>query len=479
MCKVVLLTSCNTVADIQNLAYAIVQWPTVFRSSPVSYRRCNGLAGPCIKGVTPVENFVQVTSHNFAVASAGRVVKAPSGRQPPKGQVLHLPGAPTGVLSKMGSHPVVSVPPSKPRPSQMPYVRRQQKQRQENNIHDGDLDITVSGECGQESGCTAEISVIANPKNGAQRRQEDQDLSEEPDSRLIHIFDVPKNLARQPVKPISVTRILTSQGNGVVPCPGSLMRMIASNMARQPAFHSSTSSQNPSRRTRSDPTASSHARVQTITAPPTQRLLEQPGESTDISNTSAPSASEPATATSPAPLQQPFIHVPMPDRAQEPMYDPDRFLFQQSPHFLAYNRQTLDTIVSYAKRHYHLTPDTARPRLYRMIEIAEFMISRLWLAQEIQRLEDRAMERQIRCSRPSTFRCGDAWGNDWYLYCSISRALGLRVKAALTRHSNTIARGGLAKMDWVVLMEGWTWKSWRNCPIDAASRRLGFSGTRK
>jgi hypothetical protein len=105
-------------------------------------------------------------------------------------------------------------------------------------------------------------------------------------------------------------------------------------------------------------------------------------------------------------------------------YDPDRFLFQQSPHYLACNRKPLATIISYARRYYHLTHATACPSLDRLMNIAEFLTTRLWLAQEIQSVEDRAVDQQLRCSRASTFRCGDAWVNDWYLYWSMSRAVG-------------------------------------------------------
>jgi hypothetical protein len=49
MSKIVLLTSCNTVVNIQNLTYAIVRWPTVFRSEEVIKRSAYKLVGPQTK----------------------------------------------------------------------------------------------------------------------------------------------------------------------------------------------------------------------------------------------------------------------------------------------------------------------------------------------------------------------------------------------------------------------------------------------
>lgn len=470
MIKVVLLTSCDTVLNIQNLTYAIVQWPTIFRSTRVSSERCNGLAGPVTKGVTPLEDSVQLASRNFTVVNAGRMVTAPSGHELPKGQLARLPSMPTHVPSVPNSHSGVSAPSSE-------LVRnrgRHRRRKGENIINNEEHYISESGKHSEQFDSTAPINNVMNPKDNARRNQSEQNSSAEPDCELTQVFDVPKTSMPKEAKPTNLARRL-SQANGILPQAGPLMRMMmVSRIAARPASLSSTSSnhslpQNQDGMSSSCPAAACRAGDQITTIGAAGKAPEQPEESTHVSSTPASTVSQQPPPTFSAPDRQSFIHVPMPDRAQEPKHDPDRYLFQQSPAYLTYNHQSLETIISYAKQNYHNTAEAARPQLHRMIEVAEFMITRLWLAQEIQRLEDRAVEKHIRCSRPSTFRCGDAWGNDWYLYCSMSKALGVRIGSRLMKLSNGIARGGLAKMDWVVLTDGRNWKCQRNASVCLAS----------
>ncbi len=251
-----------------------------------------------------------------------------------------------------------------------------------------------------------------------------------------------------------------TSANGILPCTGSAMRMIAAGMRIPPALRLLTSKnhnppEKPAGAICSATIAYPHAGSQSSTAMPSlNNALRQPKGVSLFSGTTTSPASEQALSV----LGDPFVHVPMPNRAQEARHDPNRFLYQQSPHYLASTHQYLQAIVSHARRNYHTTTKAVRRQLRPLIEIAEFMLTRLWLAQEVQKLEDEAIERQIRCSQPSTFRCGDAWGNDWYLYCSMSRALGHKIKPALMRQCNSIAKSGLAKMDWAVLVDGSAWR---------------------
>jgi hypothetical protein len=471
--KIVLLTSCNTVIHIQNLAYSIVNWPTVFRSHVVSTKGSYGLAGPCTKGVTVLENFVQMAIHSPALPNADGLVKASPDRQPPEGQVLQLPITQTSIPSQPGVQTLVAAPPSSARPKlgTTPHARQRKRKQRKGNSHDNeDAHIKTFAECGQAAACTADTSLIANPVNGGQQRQADEELSEEPDCRLIHVFDMP-------IKSLSATRALLSQWSGIPLGPGSVMRMIVSSMAREPALRPWSSSQKPFRKTHGDFISSSQAPFQTTTAPSARRLLVQPQGKLDSFDASAPLPSRQATIPPLPPTQLPFIHVPMPDRAQEPQYDADRFLFQQSPQYLTYNHKTLTTIISYARRYYHLSDESARAHLYRQLELAEFLTTRLWLAQEIQTLEDQAVDRQHRCSRPSTFRGGDAWMNDWQLYSFMARALREKIDPALGSRSRQIGRGGLARMDWAVLLDwGITAKSWSGPHAHGRAQRSGRRG---
>jgi hypothetical protein len=466
--KIVLLTSCNTVMDIQNLAYSIVNWPTVFRSHVVSTKGSYGLVGPCTKGVTLLENFVQMATHSPAVPNAGEAVKALPDLQPLKGQVIKLPITQTSIPSRSGVQAVVVAPTSsaKPKLSITRHERkRKRKQRQGNSNDDEDAHIKTAGGCGRGASCIADTSLIANQGYGPQQGQGHEELSEEPDCRLVHVFDMP-------VKSVSAMRALVSQWNGISPGPGSVMRMIVSSMARQPALHPWSSPQKSFRDAHNDSVSSSQSPCQTITALDTQRLLEQTQENFNGSGASAPAPPQQPKISPLSPSHLPFIHVPMPDRAQEPQYDADRFLFQQSPHYLAYNRKTLTTIISYARRYYPLSHESARPQLYRQLEFADFLTTRLWLAQEIQTLEDHAVDRQLHCSRPSTFSCGDAWVNDWHLYSFMARTLGEKIDPALGNRSGQIGRAGLARLDWAVLLDwGTTGKYWSG--PHANTRRSG------
>ena len=441
--KIILLTSCNTVMDIQNLSYSIVNWPTVFRSHVVSTKGSYGLMGPCTKGVTLLENFVQMAIHSPAAPKVGGAVED---LRPPGGEVLPLPITQTSIPSEPGVQIAVPQSSAKPTLSITRHARQRKRKQRKGNSNDN------------EDG------------NGAQQRQADEELSEEPDSRLTHVFDVP-------IKSVSAMRALVSQWNGIPLGPGSVMRMIVSSMAREPALRPWSSSQKSFRNTHSGSVSFSQSLYQTTTAPSTQRLLEKPQGNFNGSGASALAPFRQATISPLPPAQLPFIHVPMPDRAQAPQYDTDRFLFQQSPQYLAYNRKTLTTIISYARRYYPLSHVSARPQLYRQLEFADFLTTRLWLAQEIQTLEDHAIDRQLRCSRPSTFRCEDTWVNDWHLYSFMARALAETTDPALGARSRQIGRGGLARMDWAVLLDwGTTAKSWSG--PHANSSRAQRSGRR-
>jgi hypothetical protein len=154
--KIVLLTSCNTVIDIQDLAYAVMKWPTVFRSQVVCTKSSHGIVGPCIKGVTPVENFVQMAMHRFPVPNAGGAVNATPGQEPSKGQALKSTINPASVPSRAGAKTLVEAPPTMPGSSRAWRERRHKsKQQRVNSIHNGDAHLKIPGECGEEAGCAA------------------------------------------------------------------------------------------------------------------------------------------------------------------------------------------------------------------------------------------------------------------------------------------------------------------------------------
>jgi hypothetical protein len=137
MSKIVLLTSCNTVVNTQNLTYAIVQWLTGFLSEEVSKRSAYRFVGPQIKGVAPSEESVQLANRNCAVASMGRVIKATSVPDYAKGQVKRqrriLP-------STSHKNEMISTPPPEIARSKMPH-----EQHQENSVKNGNPRLSHAG----------------------------------------------------------------------------------------------------------------------------------------------------------------------------------------------------------------------------------------------------------------------------------------------------------------------------------------------
>jgi hypothetical protein len=286
--------------------------------------------------------------------------------------------------------------------------------------------------------------------------------SEDPDSELIHVFDQAKMFEQNGANPTYLMRNLLFRANGTLPCTGFVMGFIPSSLAGNSALHSSTSnsqtfSGNPAEITYNGLVASYYAVDRTTTVPAPGESWERPQQTAYVSGRPGFSASSLAPCTSPAPPKQSFIHVTMPNRAEEPIRDPDRFLLQQSPHYLDYNYQILEKIVCHGRRYYNTTSRARRQQTSRLIHVADFIVARLWLAQEIQTLEDSAVEKQVCRSRPSTFRCGDAWSNDWYLYRSMSAAMGLAVHPKLEKFSESFATGGLANLQWVVPTDPRTW----------------------
>ena len=447
MYKIVLLTSCNTTADIQKLTYAIVQWTAVFRSKPISTRNSLGLAGPQIKDVTPLADLNSVTTNS------GKAIKSSSASKLPTCQVARLPSIPISVPSMSGSHSVGSLPPSKPAQSQARHQRRQK-----NRISN------TSGMRDQEFACTAATNMAINPRGVAKRERSKQNLSEDPDGELTHVFHTSIKPVMKDLRPRPLMENLTSQLNVILPHTGSVMATIASSIAGKPLLCSLISNdrnlaQDAAENTHRSLVASSHARDKTITTSASTDLSGQTAGETHVAGTVALPVSQQAPPTFPNSLPKPFIHIPIPVRAEGPSYDPDRYLYQQSPHYLACNQQNLGAIVSYAKRHQHKLAKAVRSQLNRRIDVAELSITRLCLAQEIQRLEDCAVRKQVCCSQPSTSRSGDAWANDRSLYYTMSRALGFGIKPVMVKLPNRIARSGLADVDWVVLIDGRTWKS--------------------
>ncbi len=461
MSKVVLLTSYNTIVNIQCLTYAVVRWPAVFRYTPISNRNSYGLFGPVTKGVTPLEDFVHSANRTVPVANGEKLTGPPSGPE-----LRNFPGArltslserlsvlPSGtsVSSTSSTKTVVS-----PVPNEEQRRKRQHPGRWKR--HERDVKKKYRPDVATKDGSQQTLAKVTGLCLPAQPRS---DSLEDPDCQLIHVFDVPKvPVQRFDANPSCFGRSLFTSANGILPCTGSAVMMIAAGMKILPGLQLLISKNHtPSQKsagaicsaTIAYPPAGSQP---STTMPSLNNAPQQPKEDAIFSGTSTPPAPEQALST----LKDPFVHVPMPNRAPEARHDPDRFLYQQSPHYLASAHQFLQAIVFHARRNYHTTTKAVRRQLRPLIEIAEFMLTRLWLAQELQTLEDQAIERQIRCSQPSTFRCGDAWANDWYLYCSMCRALGHKIRPALTRQCNSIARSGLAKMDWAILLDGGAWKA--------------------
>lgn len=461
MSKVVLLTSCNTIINIQCLAYAIVRWPTVFRSTQISNRDSYGLAGPATKGVTPLEDFVLSANRSVPVANEGKLIEPPSSPELRNVSRARLPSVSDRLSVLPSGSSVIPVSFSRIAVSQVPHEQQRQKRQrpgrqkrhERNTKNEYCLDVATRRGSQQPPAEATELCLPAQSRN---------DSLEDPDCQLAHAFNVPKvPVQRVDANSSCFRRSLFTSANGVLPCTGSAMRTIVAGIRIPPALRLLTSNnpkppRNPAGAVCGTTIVYTHAGSQSpTTTPPLNNALWQPKEDPPFPGTSTAPASEHA----PSALKDPFVHVPMPNRAQEARYDPDRFLYQQSPHYIASTHQYLQAIVSHVRRNYHTTTKAVRRQVRPLIEIAEFILSRLWLAQEVQKLEDQAMERQIRCSQPSTFRCDDAWGNDWYLYCSMSRALGHKIKPALTRQCNSIAKSGLAKMDWAVLVDGSAWKA--------------------
>lgn len=434
MSQVVLLTSCNTIVNIQCLTYAIVRWPTVFRSTQISNKFSYGMAGPETKGVTPLEDIVRSANRSISVASGEKAIEPPSGPALRKYPSALRPSVPNRLSLLPGSSSVISASFSKTAISRVPNEQQRRKrqrpgrwQRHERDIKN-EYHLDVATERGSQQ-------VPAEAIDPFLQVQPSTDSSEDPDCQLVHVFDMPKELLQGAVaNPSCFRRSLFTPANGILPCTGSVMRVVSAGMRIQPGLRPSAFNNH---------------------TPALNKTSVKAEEDRLLSGASVSSGSDKGLSA----LKDPFIHVPMPNRAQEARYDPDRFLYQQSARYLAYTQQYLQAIVSHARSNHHTTTKAVRRQLRPLIEIAEFMLTRLWLAQEIQRLEDEAIERQIRCSQPSTFRCGDAWGNDWYLYSSLSRALGHRIKPALTRQYNSTAKSRLAKMDWLVLADGSAWKA--------------------
>lgn len=451
MSKIVLLTSCNTVINIQNLTYAIVQWPNVFRSKPISRGRCNGIAGPQIKGVTPLEECVRLADRDPIVANSGRLIRTLSGRKLPKRQVTPLPANPKGAPSAPRDHSLSKVSSSKPAQRQ---VSHQQQQESGNTNEDCTISFSVSDGHG-----AAAINVAVSPCNGAERTQLKQNTSEDPDCELTHDLETPLTLAQRDSRPMCLTRRLLPKLNAILPCTGSVMGTIISSIAGKSAFHSLNSSnhtpfQNSVGKTHGNLMASSHVNNHVDSASHPIISVGRRGKSTQNPGTLAHSHSQQGASTVPAPLssRQIFIHIPMPNRSQRPTYDPERYLFQQSQCYLTYNHQALGQIVAHARKYHQTVPKPARPRLRHLLQVADFIVTRLWLAQELQSLEDRAIEKQLRCSPASTSCRGDAWCDDWDLYCAMATAMRWSIDPALVKLSSRVARGALAEVDWPLLL---------------------------
>jgi hypothetical protein len=268
----------------------------------------------------------------------------------------------------------------------------------------------------------------------------------------------PRCSSRTAQIPPTLTRSLLYRANETLPCTGFVMGFIPPSLAGKSALHpstsnSQTSSRNPAEITYNGLVASYYAVDRIATVPAPSESLERPQQSAHVSSRPDFSASSLAPCTSPVPPKESFIHVPMPNRAEEPIHDPDRFLFQQSPHSLHYNHQILEKIVCHENRYYNTTFRATHQQTSRLIQVADFIVARLLLAHEIQTLEDSAVEKQVCCSPPSTFRCGDAWSNDWCLYRSMSATMGLAVHPKLEKLSEVFATGGLTNLEWVVLMD--------------------------
>jgi hypothetical protein len=457
MHKIVLLTSYNTILNIGKLTYAIMQWPTVFHSEEASYRKSRSLAGPSIKDVTPLEDFVRLANRTSATMKSGKVSKSLPGSQLPKGQVACL----TGVAEKLDLRPKSNstTPEALLKPAQS-RLSRQQEQEKKSSY--GDRQRKMTGKDGQNSHYVSQTNLAASAYNVGQRVRSENDLLKEPDCELAHMFDMPKASKSEEANPICSTTNPTFRVYGILPRVGSMMNYIPPHLVSKTYASPPPKNKNVSRAPAGmgrNLTVGSGGAYQVTTTATSNKNLCPPRTNTNASSNRPSSATKKASNS--WSVTKPFVHIPMPNRAEEPSYDPERYLFQQSPDYLAYNRRKLESIVSYARTNYHTTSEPDRPALHRMIQVADFMTTRLWVAQEIQKLEDRAVEQQIRCSEASTTSRSDAWGNDWNLYCLMSRAVGSTVNPTLARFtaSNEIHRRGLAKMDWVVLTEESTWKS--------------------
>lgn len=414
MSKIILLASYNTTSDIQGLTYAIVQWPTVFRSQMASKTTCYGLAGVRTKDVTPLEDVLRI-EHSSIPSSVERLT-----------EVSVAPEIPRRKKGKKQSQ----IPPNAP---QSPATRRvpvstKFEVREPQSIpqrHGSRLDIQQDMRpCAKDRRRAKAKPLVDNiiPRSTpGLHMPSTSDLSEEPDHELTHPLDLPAPPRMPPRGPGTSILGLSSTLHGVLPFAASVARRVTCG-ATCPLL---------------------------IAAPKLLSPVLKPQQSTKTDlDASTSDNEEPFGSSSDTPFRpQSFTHIPKPNRAESHIYDPDRFLYQQSPEYLQFNKAFLEEIIRYAKNHQATVPESQLRELKIRLQIAQFLLTRLTLALEIQSLEDEAAARGILWPLPSQDGRKDRFTSDWELYRKLSNRLDRGVREDVRLPQMTM-ESRLARLDY-------------------------------
>lgn len=456
--KIVLLTSYDTTFDIQRLTYAIVQWPTIFRSKMMSPRRHDYIAGPRTKVVTPLKDLPQVTNSpsipSPQTTIETSVVPRPRRKRKRRSNTPSSCVPATSSTSKMYTTRLSKVEETQPRPQQKCIGPQEEPNVMANNA----TDLPQKSDIPRDLDTTPSILQHAQPATTP---------LEDPNGELTHPFALQPNLqmvAQRPMAqgPMAFAAGLSSHLRGFLPWDGSMAGTLASHIGIKTLLGSSPPGVHvhPSQEIKQRHMVSLASLLEGRRSKAVSEIFPNPQTRPDQNKEIAlelqlsRALEDPLATSALISIKQPFVHVPMPNRAQSATYDPDRFLYQQSYEYLKDNHDILETIATYASKNYPTIQKGERPKLRLRIKIAQIIVSRLLLALQIQSLEDEAVERGLPCSLPPNHGRGDAFTHDWEMYSTLSKALKGRINRSMSEMARRTFQSGRAKADYQAIMDG-------------------------
>jgi hypothetical protein len=450
--KIVLLTSYDTTIHIQRLTYTIIQWSTIFCSKKVSPNSHNCLAGPHTKGVTPLEDLVRVP--NLSIESTVETNRTSAARKPCKKRKPRLNIPPSCA-------PATFTPIKTPAKRKPKIKEVQETQQKKQGDSDKDSNVMTGKQVNLRSRCDISKDGVGNPSNSQLAAPRSEPL-EDPDSQVIHPFESQPSFQMGTQGSTATAAGLFSQFRGRPPLAGSMAGTAASAIAIKPdigpphlasRLHSPQDVEQPCIVSLASYLIARRSEAES-------EHLQNPHSRTDQNKELAlgPQVSsiyQVSPALSPPRItKRSFVHVPTCNRAESATYDPDRFLYQHSNVYLRYNHDTLNAITTYASNNYLTLPQSERPKLRLRIKIAQILVTRLFLALQVQALEDKALGKGVCCSLLSDNGRRDAFTHDWEMYATLSRAMRGRVGRSMSEMAQRAFQSGRAKADYRNIFDG-------------------------